>query len=132
MAVFKYQKLHLKGKRLSKWPNFGSGLHTNKDSWKLLTHAVKFLSFLHFARCFEYESDWRFFNLIKIYAQCLLIFQAESLKFNNTLFTPIFSISLVCACFKYEFMYLAIILKSFYRLNVEILAKFVFRFFEPF
>jgi hypothetical protein len=29
-------------------------------------------------------------------------------------------------------MYLAIILKSFYRLNVEILAEFVFRLFYPF
>ena len=37
MAVFKYYKLHLKEKGLSKWPNFGSGLHTNKNSWKLLT-----------------------------------------------------------------------------------------------
>jgi hypothetical protein len=58
----------------------------------------------------------------------------ESLKFNNTLrpSTPIFSTSLVCACFNYEFMYLAVILKSFFRLNVEILAEFVFRLFEPF
>ena len=36
----------------------------------------------------------------------------------------------MCACFKYEFMYLAVILKSFFRLNVEILAEFVFRLFE--
>jgi hypothetical protein len=58
--------LNLKGKSLSKWPNFGSGLHTNKDSWKLLTHAVIFLSFLNFARCFQHEGDRLF---LKIYAQ---------------------------------------------------------------
>jgi hypothetical protein len=55
--------LHLKGKSLSKWPNFGSGLHTNKDAWGLLTRMVKFLSFLNFARSFEHESDRRFFKL---------------------------------------------------------------------
>jgi hypothetical protein len=43
-----------------------------------------------------------------------------------------FFTSLVCACFKYEFVFLAVILKSFFRLNVEILAEFVFRLFEPF
>ena len=47
-------------------------------------------------------------------------------------FTPIFSTSLVCACCKYEFMCLADILRSFFRLNVEILAEFVFILFEPF
>jgi hypothetical protein len=37
----------------------------------------------------------------------------------------------VCACFKYEFMYLAI-KEVFFRLNVDILAEFVFRLFQPF
>jgi hypothetical protein len=37
---------------ISKWPNFGSGLHTNKHSWKLQKHTVKQL-----ARSFEHESD---------------------------------------------------------------------------
>jgi hypothetical protein len=42
----------------------------NKDSWKLLTNAVKVLSFLHFARRFGHESDRRFF---KIYAQLMFV-----------------------------------------------------------
>jgi hypothetical protein len=77
------------------------------------------------------KCDRRFF---KIYAQCLLIFQAESVEIQQhfKLFTPIFSTSLVFACFKYEFVYLAVILKSFFRLNVEILTEFVFHLFEPF
>jgi hypothetical protein len=37
---------------------------------------------LIFVLDFEHESDKPFF---KIYPQCLLIFKAESLKFNNTL-----------------------------------------------
>jgi hypothetical protein len=61
------QWLFLSIKSLSKWPNFGSGLHTNKDSWKLLTHAVKFLNF---ARCFEHESHRRF---LEIYAQLMFV-----------------------------------------------------------
>jgi hypothetical protein len=36
----------------------------------------------------------------------------------------------MCARFNYEFMYSAVILKSFFRLNVEILAEFVFRLFK--
>ena len=48
---------------------------------------TKTLGFLNFARSFEHESDRRFF---KIYAQCLLIVQAESLKFNNTGFVSIY------------------------------------------
>ena len=39
---------------------------------------------------------------------------------------------LVCACFKYEFMYLDVILKSFFSFKCEILAEFVFRLFEHF
>ena len=45
--------------------------------------------------------------------QCLLIFQAcMQNRYNSTIvcsyLPPIFSISLVCACFKYDFMYLYI------------------------
>jgi hypothetical protein len=45
---------------------------------------------------------------------------------------PYFLNLLVCACFKYEFMYLAVILKSFVFINVEILAEFVFHLFGGF
>jgi hypothetical protein len=61
---------------------------------------------------------------------------AEIQQYFISIYTPIFSTSLVCACFKYEFMYfsIAIILNSFFRftLSVQILAEFVLRLFEPF
>jgi hypothetical protein len=57
MAVSKLNRLKAafkRGKSLSKWLDFGSGLNTNKDSWKLRTHTVKCLRFLNFARNFEH------------------------------------------------------------------------------
>jgi hypothetical protein len=90
-------------------------VHNNNNTEKIILSYLIFLVILNI----KVTGDFL------IICTMLSIFQAETLKFNNnlSLLTPLFSTSLACVCFRYQFIYLAIILKSFFSLKCRYVGR---------